>query len=447
MWQENSSVANSRELLITKQMANGQTTNDTFDFKIQLSNDHNELVPYANGDYYLFRQTEKGRVYYYYQDGQLVENAEPESGQENSENTEAIVCGKTDEEGMVYGVPVGYTVAIRGILSSTSFKVTEENLNEELYKTPEKGVTDAGKSTISDADGVIKLGENAKVTITNSLKERMQVKKLWSGTADTPDTTVYVGLYKAGNPRGQYLALNKGNNFEGLFEGLDGGTYTVKELRVVKEGEIAEFTIGDTGYIGVSDGDSVAFDNTVFKVIYGEKTWDTTDPGLSKVQITNAAAWQLRKISSNSTDETKLGLADAEFTLVKGGTTIYAKSYEDGFVKFYKDNNFTTEVKYLKDGIYTVTEVKAPTGYALNSTGWTVVVENGVVNEMTAGSAPVTSYTENGVTTFYMTNTPIYSLPNSGGSGIYWFSICGMLLMMAAAWIIYKNKCREVLVK
>ncbi|MDY5988902.1 MAG: SpaA isopeptide-forming pilin-related protein [Coprococcus catus] len=445
--QNNCSAANSRELLITKQMANGQTTNDTFNFKIQLSNDHNELVPYANGDYYLFRQTEKGRVYYYYQDGQLVENAELESGQENSENTKAIVCGKTDEKGMVYGVPVGYTVAITGILSSTSFKVTEENLNEDLYKTPEKGVTDAGKSTISDADGVIKLGGNAKVTITNSLKERMQVKKLWSGTAATPDTTVYVGLYKDGNPRGQYLALNEDNNFEGLFEGLDDGTYTVKELRVVKEGERAEFTIGDTGYIGVSDGDSVAFDNTVFKVIYGEKTRDTTDQGLSKVQITNAAAWQLRKISSNSTDETKLGLADAEFTLVKGDTTIYAKSYEDGFVKFYKYKNFTTEVKYLKDGIYTVTEVKAPTGYALNSTGWTVVVENGVVNGMTAGSASVTSYTENGVTTFDMTNTPIYNLPNSGGSGIYWFSICGMLLMMAAAWIIYKNKCREVLVK
>ena len=89
--------------------------------------------------------------------------------------------------------------------------------------------------------------------------------------------------------------------------------------------------------------------------------------------------------------------------------------------KFYTDQNFTTEAKYLIDGTYTVTEVKAPTGYALNSTGWTVVVKNGVVNEMTAGSAKVKSYTENGVTTFDMTNTPIYSLPNSGGSGIYWY--------------------------
>lgn len=455
----NCSAANSRELQITKQMANGQTTNDTFGFKIQLSNDHNELVPYANGDYYLFRQTEKGRVYYYYQGGQLVENAKLESGQENSENTKAIVCGKTDEKGMVYGVPVGYTVAIKGILSSTNFKVTEEGLNDQLYQTPSITVTDCENATVEGADGTgkgaygtgkgaygtIKLDEDAKVTVTNSLKERLQVEKRWSGTE--PNATVYVGLYRNGTATDRYKALNAENAFKGLFDGLGDGTYTVKELRAIQDGETAEFTIDGYGYIGLSDGDEVTFDDTKYKVIYGEKIQDNADQGLYKIQITNAAAWQLRKISSNSTDETKLGLADAEFTLVKDGTTIYAKSYEGGFVKFYIDEYFTTEAKYLIDGIYTVTEVKAPTGYALNSTGWTVVVENGVVNKMTAGSALVKSYTENGVTTFDMTNTPIYNLPNSGGSGIYWFSICGMLLMMAAAWIIYKNKCREVLVK
>ena len=166
-----------------------------------------------------------------------------------------------------------------------------------------------------------------------------------------------------------------------------------------------------------------------------------------KIQITNAAAWQLRKISSNSTDETKLGLADAEFTLVKDGTTIYAKSYEGGFVKFYIDEYFTTEEKYLIDGTYTVTEVKAPSGYAVNSTGWTITVANGTVTAVKEGNISINGYMQNEVLTFDMTNTPIYSLPNSGGSGIYWFSICGMLLMMTAAWIIYKNKCREVLVK
>ena len=444
--QNNCSDDNSRELQITKQMASGQSTTDTFTFKIQLSNANNQLVPYANGEYYLYKYepNDNGgnvKVYYRYEKENLVRNG-----------TTAVACGTTDAEGKVFGVPVGYTVAITGILSSTNFKVTEEGLNNQLYQTPSIKVTDCENATVEGADGTgkgaygtIKLGEDAKVTVTNSLKERLQVEKRWSGTA--PNATVYVGLYKNGKATDRYKALNGKNGFIGLFEGLSDGEYTVKELRAIQNGEKAEFTIDGQDYVGLSDGDEVTFNNTKYKVIYGKRTQDSTDSGLYTIQITNAAAWQLRKISSNSADNTKLGLQDAEFTLVNGGLSIYAKSGEHGFIKFYTDQNFTTEVKYLKDGIYTVTEVKAPTGYALNSTGWTVVVKNGVVNEMTAGSATVKSYTENGVTTFDMTNTPIYSLPNSGGSGIYWFSICGMLLMMAAAWIIYKNKCREVLVK
>lgn len=436
----NCSAANSRELQITKQMASGQSTTDTFTFKIQLSDADKRLVPYATGDYYLYNyqlndKNQNVKTYYCYgANGKLV-----------SSGTTAIPCGKTDDEGRVFGVPVGYTVAITGILSSTNFKVTEEGLNAQLYQTPSITVTDCENATVEGANGTIELGEDAKVTVTNSLKERLQVEKRWYGTV--PNATVYVGLYKNGTATEQYKALNEKNGFKGLFEGLSDGEYTVKELRAIQNGEKAEFTIDGQGYVGLSDGDEVTFNNTKYKVIYGERTQDSTDSGLYTIQITNAAAWQLRKISSNSASNTKLGLQDAEFTLVNDGLPIYAKSGEHGFIKFYTDQDFTTEVKYLKDGIYTVTEVKAPTGYALNSTGWTVVVENGVVNKMTAGSASVKSYTENGVTTFDMTNTPIYNLPNSGGSGIYWFSICGMLLMMAAAWLIYKNKCREVLVK
>ena len=44
-------------------------------------------------------------------------------------------------------------------------------------------------------------------------------------------------------------------------------------------------------------------------------------------------------------------------------------------------------------------------------------------------------------------NIKLYSLPSTGGSGIYWYMIGGMVLMSAAAWILYKNKCREVLGK
>lgn len=438
--QNNCSAANSRELQITKQMASGQSTTDTFTFKIQLSDADKRLVPYAKGDYYLYNyqlndKNENVKTYYYYDaDGNLVSNG-----------TTAIPCGKTDDEGRVFGVPVGYTVAITGILSSTNFKVTEEELNDQLYQTPIITVADYSEATVEGADGTIELGKDAKVTVTNSLKKRLQVEKVWSDTA--PSATVLVGLYKNGIATEQYKALKAENDFKGLFDGLDDGTYTVKELRATQDGETAEFTIDGQNYVGLSDGDEVTFNNTKYKVIYGEKIQDKADRGLYKIQITNAAAWQLRKISSNSTDETKLGLADAEFTLVKDGTTIYAKSYEGGFVKFYIDEYFTTEEKYLIDGTYTVTEVKAPSGYAVNSTGWTITVANGTVTAVKEGNISINGYMQNEVLTFDMTNTPIYSLPNSGGSGIYWFSICGMLLMMAAAWIIYKNKCREVLVK
>ena len=41
-------------------------------------------------------------------------------------------------------------------------------------------------------------------------------------------------------------------------------------------------------------------------------------------------------------------------------------------------------------------------------------------------------------------NEKLYALPEAGGRGIYWYSIGGVLLMFAAALILYKSKCREV---
>ncbi|MCI8648377.1 MAG: fibro-slime domain-containing protein [Firmicutes bacterium] len=44
------------------------------------------------------------------------------------------------------------------------------------------------------------------------------------------------------------------------------------------------------------------------------------------------------------------------------------------------------------------------------------------------------------------TNTfTYYKLPSTGGMGIYWYIISGILLMAGAALIVYKNRCREVL--
>ena len=42
-------------------------------------------------------------------------------------------------------------------------------------------------------------------------------------------------------------------------------------------------------------------------------------------------------------------------------------------------------------------------------------------------------------------NSEFYELPSTGGTGIYWYTIGGMLLMMGASLILYKNRCKEVL--
>lgn len=44
-------------------------------------------------------------------------------------------------------------------------------------------------------------------------------------------------------------------------------------------------------------------------------------------------------------------------------------------------------------------------------------------------------------------NVELYELPSSGGMGIYWYSIGGMLLMMAASLILYRNKHRGEVLK
>ena len=130
-----------------------------------------------------------------------------------------------------------------------------------------------------------------------------------------------------------------------------------------------------------------------------------------------------------------INLKGAEFTLTDaGGQQIICQiSDENGIV-------FDGEIDY---GTYTLTEIKAPSGYTVLADSIIITVDG---KGITVSENDKVEVAEDGIT-IIVKNDMLYSLPSTGGSGIYWFSICGMLLMMAAAWIIYKNKCREVLVK
>lgn len=162
--------------------------------------------------------------------------------------------------------------------------------------------------------------------------------------------------------------------------------------------------------------------------------------------ITNTLKWSAKKVSEkwgeDDTTTAGVGLSGAEFEL-KSGTTVIATgvSETNGNITWTPNNSYNL---FTLNGEYTIHETKAPAGYVLNAEDWTVTFENGLLTKLNATNVKGTA--ENGVI-IELGNKKLYSLPSTGGTGIYLYMIGGMLLMFAAVWILYKNKCKEVLEK
>ncbi len=110
-------------------------------------------------------------------------------------------------------------------------------------------------------------------------------------------------------------------------------------------------------------------------------------------------------------------------------------------------SNGRLEIYDLIPGDYSITEIKSPNGYSLlkEPVRFTMDKKGGItLNQDSGGMADIISGEGNEMQ-LKIRNSKLYELPSTGGSGIYWYSIGGMLLMMAGALILYKNKCREVL--
>lgn len=286
--------------------------------------------------------------------------------------------------------------------------------------------------------------ETLNLTVTNSLGVSIKVNKVWKGHDPENGTVIYAGLYKAGKPvEDKWVGLNAENDWTATFQYLTPAKdYSVKELKPA-EGGNGEFnvTVGDgttAPYVGVAEGEHTRIGEYEYIVDYGELIKDSSDASLSSITITNQAQWQLIKYSSSDEEKSK-GLEGAEFKLEHEDETVYTGvSDTDGIVKWKKDNQDFTGV--FPDGSYTLTETVAPTGYMLGDPV-TFEMKDGVPVNMSGESADI----KDGILTFYYANEALYSLPSSGGSGIYWYILGGMLLMMAAVLMVYKQKRGEVL--
>ena len=100
------------------------------------------------------------------------------------------------------------------------------------------------------------------------------------------------------------------------------------------------------------------------------------------------------------------------------------------------------DIQHLEDGVYTITETKAPAGYVIDADGWTVEFKDGVLVKFDGNNV---SGTINDGVVIQLDNEMLYELPEAGGTGIYWYMLGGVLLMMAGSLLVYKKRRGEVL--
>lgn len=259
---------------------------------------------------------------------------------------------------------------------------------------------------------------------------------------------------------GKYTATYNGDELKHLARGEYTVTekvaagYDVKRIENDANATNTKYVLNNPDDIHFTMGTVVENDEDVD--VIKNYTYNPKDGGtLGKAIFTNEPVysnWQIIKVSASSHD---VRLAGAIFELQSTTDTnvkYYGKSGDAGIVEWYQKyqkNEVSDPVKgIIPEGTYTLKEIKAPTGYTLSNNTYTLqITKTGALKTVQLNGENVTPTLKDGKYQILIENAVIYNLPNSGGSGIYWFSICGMLLMMAAAWIIYKNKCREVLVK
>ena len=257
--------------------------------------------------------------------------------------------------------------------------------------------------------------------------QSISVRKDWENVTPPKTTTVLAQLVdEKGNPvDGKILELNSSNNWTGSFEFVKLDKYDRYGFKELKEDSNGSITYKGKNYSIVAANDIIEINNTNYKVTYGKDN--------DVYVITNTKNSQsIKIIKQNNSGVT---LEDAEFTLRDSNNNSTTYTSNDNGIIFEGELNYDT---------YTLTETKAPSGYSKLVDSITITVTKNNIIIRGSAKAQLTQ-NANGTYELVVKNDMLYSLPSTGGSGIYLYMIGGILLMFAAAWILYQNKCREVL--
>lgn len=274
--------------------------------------------------------------------------------------------------------------------------------------------------------------------------------------SDEKQWTPYEGIYLLGD--------ETKTSANGVIEIPADGTAHIPGLLPGTQFEVTEDLSGETEY----------------KLKSMEADWNTCDP-LEKKEINADAPDTITAVICQSTDakvtvtnvyeqktysydwqivkqgtvEGSPNLEGAEFTLTlqpqKGepSQVYYGKSMKDtGVIAWYASKEEAENEKNsipavaIAPGTYTLTETKAPLGYMLSSSSWKITLAYGTMEVADAEPADNKQDEVTGkvMYTYVFTNEAAYELPSTGGSGIFWYTISGTLLMIMGMLVLYKRK-------
>lgn len=321
------------------------------------------------------------------------------------------------------------------------------NQGDDSTDASSNGYSAVGKGTSSKQAGFYSNSE-AKISYTwkdNNVTEnyrkpvvqveQINVNKNWVGISDPKDTVLVQLIDKSENPvSGRILELLPGKNYSGSFTVEESDNY----------GGIRELKLDDTGTINYNGHrySMIAPDGTT--TISGTTYTVTYSTSGNRYTITNTKSTQKIKIlkTRHAEGTSDIYLKGAEFTLLdNNGNKVTIGTNTNG--TYISDKSGLVLEGDITCGTYILTEVKAPSGYTKLADPITVTVNDDGIT--VSENTNVKIEKQNNTYIITVANNLLYELPHTGGPGIFLYMIGGMLLMGGAAWILYKNKRREVL--